>query len=606
MKNKTFTLLLGLLFFLTGQVDAQFDIVHHVKIIVDDGSVDWEIDGMVANFGPDQFESLSGDLVFVTDGITEPTDGDEWSEIGQYGCDSLINGDDIDGNIAFISRGACEFGVKLLNAEQQGARAGIIGNRAPIQFQVGEHTNGLVWMAPGVVGDSVTIPGIFINYEDREVIAGLLADGPISITIDHRYMYDGAVAYQYATPLEQVKALDDIQLAVANWDTLDQYNLTFRCTITDPSGGETVLEATMDTLFAAVNLVTGDGFSGENLIEFDAYTPTELGTYTAVFTAETGDGLHPINDESLSSEFVVSDYTFMMDNDNVVNEDGFSLNLVSYYNTAGVNGYFGMGNYFRLGEGGTAVGASFAIANPSALPGIIYTAKLYNADPDLDGSLDNDASSEVDGNDVPESALVAFGTYTVLGTETPNELITIMFDGPAIMATDGIYLLMVEGDGSAGFEPVAFTTGGGENYPDYSSAFRAGNVFDADGLEVWNSSDPGDGVLPSFPHGGRHPVVRLHMDGFVSVKDPLLTKDQFNIYPTLTDDIVHVALTLDEPSDVAKIQLTDLNGKWLDAKMLQSAQNEVLTFDVGIYPAGTYFVRIETERGVATQSFVKY
>lgn len=63
------------------------------------------------------------------------------------------------GKAALISRGTCEFGVKVLNAEQAGAVFAIVYNNA----LGGEE---LVSMAPGAVGDQVTISSLFVGNTD--------------------------------------------------------------------------------------------------------------------------------------------------------------------------------------------------------------------------------------------------------------------------------------------------------------------------------------------------------------------------------------------------------------------------------------------------------
>ena len=61
------------------------------------------------------------------------------------------------GKAALIQRGTCEFGVKVLNAQNAGATFVIIYNNA-----AGGDT--LINMGPGVVGGQVTIPSVFIWY----------------------------------------------------------------------------------------------------------------------------------------------------------------------------------------------------------------------------------------------------------------------------------------------------------------------------------------------------------------------------------------------------------------------------------------------------------
>lgn len=78
------------------------------------------------------------------------------SPTNSEGCDPWP-ADTFTGKAALISRGTCEFGVKVLNAENGGAEFVIVHNHA---------TGGdaLVTMGPGAVGDQVTIPSVFVGY----------------------------------------------------------------------------------------------------------------------------------------------------------------------------------------------------------------------------------------------------------------------------------------------------------------------------------------------------------------------------------------------------------------------------------------------------------
>jgi extracellular elastinolytic metalloproteinase len=59
-------------------------------------------------------DTLVGEVVLVNDGVDTTTDA----------CDPIQNGADLDGKIAMIDRGNCQFGVKALAAEQQGCYCG--------------------------------------------------------------------------------------------------------------------------------------------------------------------------------------------------------------------------------------------------------------------------------------------------------------------------------------------------------------------------------------------------------------------------------------------------------------------------------------------------
>ncbi len=103
-----------------------------------------------AQFGQGTF-SVTGNLVEVDDGTAAPTEG----------CNALVNGGAVNGNIAIVDRGNCEFGLKCLNAQNAGAIAVIVCNNvagAPIA------------MGPGADGAAVTIPAVMISQADCQTI----------------------------------------------------------------------------------------------------------------------------------------------------------------------------------------------------------------------------------------------------------------------------------------------------------------------------------------------------------------------------------------------------------------------------------------------------
>ncbi len=135
----------------------------------------------VAQFGPSEF-SVTGDLVFVTDNSALPSEG----------CIALNNAAAITGNIAMIDRGNCEFGTKVLNAENAGAIAAIVCNNVD---------GPLVGMAPGADGPSVTIPAIMISRGDCATIRAALPGVDASIAVSINQVdgdYDnGIIAHEY-------------------------------------------------------------------------------------------------------------------------------------------------------------------------------------------------------------------------------------------------------------------------------------------------------------------------------------------------------------------------------------------------------------------------
>ncbi len=609
---------------LLAQNDENIIIIGKLKITTSN-NIDWEIDAIGANHGKRDYYNFAGNLVWVDDGISEPADNDPITPIGRVGCDSLINPDDINDNVAFISRGSCEFSDKLFEAQKAGALAGIICNAEPIELDVGPDTYnpGLLIMAGGVQADSVEIPGIFISWEDRQFVTELLEQGPVSVSFTKSYLQDAAVSYSYSTPISQVRPLEDIQVIACNWDSLDLFDVEFTATITDPLGGETTLTQLVDTLFSVDTIraySAAANTSPEIQVYFDeSYTPTEVGEYSVVFSAATKDGNHLMDSESLVQTFEVSDYTFSHGKSEIVQPQGVTLLFDGYVNS---NGIWNMGSYFRTGPNqGIATHGSFALSNPEEMePGHEFNVILYNADSDDDGTLNNGGADGVDEDrsDITAADIVALGVHVIDGSEVANEMIAVEFESPALLDPNGIYLLMVESSGFQynSFEPPAYTATAGGNIVDYATAYEfirrdAGtgesvNVFNADGFEYWN--DGSENFLPSFPHGGRMPLIRLHTDGFtppVSTKDLLiLDESKFELFPTLTGNEVNLRFDLDKVSDIVKLRITDVNGRLLHAAVEQNVQNQTFSFDVHHYSAGTYFLSFETREGVRTKKFV--
>ena len=135
-------------------------------------SISGDYNSQQASFGPEFFD-LTDTLVVVTRNDT--TDG----------CNIPFDNEvDIAGQIAVIDRGDCEFGVKILNAELAGARAVIMVNNVP---------GNPVTMAPGAVGNMVTIPSVMITQADGESIKNSIGDSTVLVHMarEERPLLDG-------------------------------------------------------------------------------------------------------------------------------------------------------------------------------------------------------------------------------------------------------------------------------------------------------------------------------------------------------------------------------------------------------------------------------
>ena len=113
-----------------------------------------------------------GGSYVAADGLTIPMEVvDDGVGTTNDGCEPLVGF--TAGNIAFIDRGTCQFGLKALNAEQAGAAGAVIANDRDGTV--------IVLMAPGEFGRAVTIPVIAVGQNDGTTVRPTL---PVSGTFD--------------------------------------------------------------------------------------------------------------------------------------------------------------------------------------------------------------------------------------------------------------------------------------------------------------------------------------------------------------------------------------------------------------------------------------
>ena len=131
-----------------------------------DGSLVGSYTAMPAGFGtPLPYDTpIVAELVLVTD---QPLfDGDLYDA-----CESITNGEDINGKIAVIRRGTCEFGFKILAAQAYGAVAVIMVNNVA--------TPSVITMGEGADDASNTPPSVMISQADGEPLISALESGEV-------------------------------------------------------------------------------------------------------------------------------------------------------------------------------------------------------------------------------------------------------------------------------------------------------------------------------------------------------------------------------------------------------------------------------------------
>lgn len=126
-------------------------------------SIDGPYSSTGATYGPGlPVTPITEDVVLVEDNTAPTNDG----------CETLTNAGQLNGKIALIDRGECNFTVKVESAQNAGALAVIIVNNvggAPIQM--------------GGTNANITIPSIMISQADGNAIKNALLSGTVNATI---------------------------------------------------------------------------------------------------------------------------------------------------------------------------------------------------------------------------------------------------------------------------------------------------------------------------------------------------------------------------------------------------------------------------------------
>lgn len=509
-------------------------------------------------------QTVSGELIWVDD---DDVAGDGLDSLG---CDTTSMAD-YTGKVALIRRGNCTFAFKAYYAQKAGAIGVVIVNNG------GAALGGMSATDPQAL--EVTIPAVWIETADgAQFIPKVDAGESVTATFQVRSFFGDIGPYAYGTPKDQVIPLDNIQVDLLNLnDTAAVYNVQGQVDIIPPGGSVVTLTATIDSIAAATSAT----------IEFDDYTPGDVGTYEMIYT-------NSLTEDTLRRSFEITDYTFQMDNGDICTWPadcwiGYGYPYTDFIETDFLEHDWG-NVYFTGPNGGTATHFSFSIGNPDSLytgdpASDVFTLILYDADPDGDGSIPGDESTY--DNFTP----VGFATYVLTGDETPYEVLTIELELPIVLDANGLYLLMVQYNGvnsGLGIPPWP-TFSGTSSYAAYEDILWTDRLYVGGWSGVYNY------------------VVRLHMEGFTTIgtKEPLaLDGSKLSLMPNPASDHLNVKLGLENVADKVQMIITNSTGNLVTLKTVENVQNGTFTFDTSNLPAGYYFLSINTPEGFRAEKFV--
>ncbi|MCB0699192.1 MAG: T9SS type A sorting domain-containing protein [Chitinophagales bacterium] len=209
-------------------------------------------------------------------------------------CSPLTNGSAINGKVALVKRGNCEFGAKAKAAQDAGAVAVIIVNNI---------SGPPVGMGAGAVGSQVTIPVIMVSDVDGAAIEAELGNGAkISMSTwgtgyanDIGFVDKGlGLSHAYSIPLQQIKNTSSLPLrnvdgaVIANYGSNAMPNVRLKATLSwTPTGGSTTV-VREDSVVATSNFLPGDSILTPFIDNSYTLNPSGTGRYDVKYEILTG------------------------------------------------------------------------------------------------------------------------------------------------------------------------------------------------------------------------------------------------------------------------------------------------------------------------------
>ena len=547
---------------------------------------------------------ITADAVFVDDGS---------GETATQACMEVINGAEVEGKIALIDRGGCEFGLKALNAENAGAIGVIIFNNVP--------QDGVIGLLPGANGASVTIPVVMLDYEAGQAIRTALESGPVNITMGNLVLPNdvGATATNIlvapygAVPIDQVTAENFTFVPGANMvnnGSNAASNLNISATIEYAElDGSNPTEVYNESGMLAETI---DPDSTSSLLTFEDFTPANgIGRYTTIYEVSS-DSIDQLEfDNTFTSTFAITDSIYCKGGwDFATNRP----NVTIYYSPSG-GGVFEMMAPFVFPNGSglriDTIMCDVLTPAETTLAGEPFEAYVYEwVDADENGSVVNEEITTVGVSTFafPDTFPDRAGTLTlpILDFSTFGE------PGPVVNPDATAYFVGVRYTG----EGQAFIGVDEDfNYQQYYDFKLANGTFTDVDLPYWisNSFDASTNAPDFLANFIFQDVfagagIAIKTAPIASSTEDVVGAETFemDIFPNPTAEKLTTNLTFKESTSFVEYNITSANGQVLLRQRDSSVgEREQAEFNVEALPAGQYFLMIRTEQGIQTMPFVK-
>ena len=408
-----------------------------------------------------------------------------------------------------------------------------------------------------------------------------------------------SIAPNLLTPASQTDSVRFL-IDVANVGASDQTNSNVNMNIVNSGGTEVYNE---DLAYGTIPA----NFVDENRIFPGHFLPDAVeDTYTATYTVSADDADFDISNNAQSFDFIVTDSVFAKEN----NVDVFGVSTAA----AVTELTWTMATTYFVRNGEDPIDANIKYECSSVLVGLdnlveneggFVTIYLYEWE-----DVNNDGISQSGERDESLGGKVVGNfTYEIeVGTADALDLLVSLenFSGDAgdpIQLKANTNYVLTAGLTSAGVSKILLT---GNNESDYGAT---GFLTDSIGVGrlacMWNTTSDDGGINNDLTQVTFNPRMRMHVSEYfeVSVNNPLDVANKVNVYPNPATDVVNMELDLVENLNNAVVRIVDLNARNVMEVIYEDLSSQTLTYSVANLAAGTYFLKIQSDKGYITKKF---
>lgn len=467
------------------------------------------------------------------------------------------------GKIVLISRGTCEFGLKVYLAEQAGARAVILYNRDNAQLNAG----------PGVYGSLATIPFAMIARPDGDMLRLAIEGGQTVVAFlgnkigafpNDMSIASAEAMYPPALAVPALLAQDtsDFKMKLGFWARNDgsanQSNVIANVTV--KRGGTTLY--TMSTSSFSMN--AGDS-------SYVSFPPFQLNGY-------------PLGAYEVNYNVNVANESFPLDNNidfaAVINDSLFSYARVNPTTLLPVDN-----NSIKSSSFTTSWATGIHFRHPQAsrmlLKGVRFAC--FTSAPDsltgrtIDVAVDEWLDSFTDIVDtncrVTNTSPLAVETYTYTA-DAQDSMVTQLFDDPIELDDNMRYIISLNTSDQSIFMNHSY--GPAYQLNDVTAGEQPRELIRVD--NSWYTGGFSSGRIPTF---------QLIMEQNFAGEPEEIVVDAL-LYPNPAHHVVYLKLNGFEPA--AGISVYDMTGAVVLQKAQASVVNGELVIDVSSLPSGAYVV----------------